>query len=331
MVLRFAVCAELLWGTDESFYELVEKIAALGRASELEQKIGTKLGIELAPFKNNRPLYLIEPGERNQRRDFLKKLEVPVTSTHWNLADPEELYFTGDWAVEGGPHICCPDYPRRMKTAEITIGIFEYVTHLSNGNRVTSVWGSPQQRDLVEGVDHTSALDYAAEFFETVLKSDRHNVTIGFERLSTNETNFCTTMKQVNDLVALVRARLPADRRDNFYGMMDTKAAKHSGDDPVEVLDDPSIGKFVHIHAQDPCMGPPGSSPDGRFLVGDYYHFDGVIEKAVYFSDVEGRDVVIGVEPFPPFFDAHLSINIYDRIQKGVNYLRDLVVAARAA
>ncbi|MBD3252565.1 hypothetical protein GF386_02445 [Candidatus Pacearchaeota archaeon] len=339
MVLRVSVCSELFFlieGLD--FYQTVDVIAELGEESRLEQKTGIRLGVELAPFTEGKPVTEISPEERAKRRDNLKKNQVPLTGLHWILAGGDPIFGAGKYFIPKGPHITTPHGTRRCRSADYAAEVFRYGTELNDGNPLVAVWGSPAQRNLIPGTEYQAAENNAANAFARILRRDDHNVTIALERLvrlgtrlgedKIGETDFCYTMTQVDTVVSLTRNKLRLDRRERVGSMLDVKAAKNMGDNPLEVLRNPFL--VPHIHVQDPySFGPPGWNSNGEFLGDGHYDFRPLVAAAVELSKT--RDVDLSAEPFdlPPkkFFTTH-GLRPYNVFRKSVEYLGDLIQEA---
>jgi len=140
--MKFAICNETFAGWP------------LDKALAFAAKCGYT-GIELAPFTLAIPSVVrdvreIRPAQRAEIRHQADAAGLEVVGLHWLLAKTEGLYLTS------------PDPATRRRTAEY-LGELARLCHDLGG--WVLVLGSPQQRNLLPGVTHEQALDYAVEVY----------------------------------------------------------------------------------------------------------------------------------------------------------------------
>jgi sugar phosphate isomerase/epimerase len=346
MGLSVAVCDELFFKISGlSFRERVDQVAKLGEESGLEQKTGIRPGIEFALFVEGKPVTKISPDERDFKKRYLEGRGIEAKGGHWILAGGKEIFGEDGFYIPSGPHITTSDTERRNRSADYAIEVFKYLTELA-GKGVVAVWGSPGQRNLLQGVSYGQAEMNAADAFARILRSNEHEVTIALERLvrldhptpGVGETDLCYTMTQVSRINKLTRQTLTDAFREKFPqmgSMLDVKAAVNSGQNPLRVLKNPFIVR--HVHCQDPeSFGPPGYNNNGEFLGPGHYDFKPLVTELVRLS--KDYDVCMSLEPFDlphgdpskRFFTTH-DITPYDAFKNSLNYLGDLIAEAQSA
>ena len=121
--MKFAICNEMFAGWD--FDRVCGFIAECGYD-----------GVEIAPFTFNDDPGMISENEATRIGDTARAAGLELTGMHWLLAQPTGL------------HITTPDDAVRQRS-------IKHAQHLSRlcatmGGRIM-VWGSPKQRDVVEG------------------------------------------------------------------------------------------------------------------------------------------------------------------------------------
>jgi hypothetical protein len=143
---------------------------------------------------------------------------------HWLLAKTE------------GFHLTHPDAAVRKKTGEYLVELAKFCADLG-GNIM--IFGSPKQRDLLEGVSRDQGMAYAAEVFKGAMPAlEKLGVTLALEPLGNKETNFLPFAADAVELAEMVDS-------PHCKIMLDCKAMIHEADpipelDPeVQVLDDP--------------------------------------------------------------------------------------------
>jgi sugar phosphate isomerase/epimerase len=115
------------------------------------------------------------------------------------------------------------------------------------------VFGSPKQRDLLDGVSFAEGVQFAAEVFrQTTPAAQSRAVTIAFEPLARKETNFMNTADQAVELIRAVD-------HPNFRLHLDVKAMSDMGK-PVPQIIREHRPHVVYFHANDPDGHGPGTS-----------------------------------------------------------------------
>lgn len=239
--MKFAICQELFEGWD--WERQCEFIARTGYT-----------GIEAAPFTLASRITDV-PAER--RRLLRKQAEdhgLQIIGLHWLLAKTEGL------------HLTTPDDAVRKATSTYLIELANACADLG-GNVL--VFGSPQQRNLIEGTTRAEAYARAADVFRACMPAfaDR-GVTLCMEPLTTKETNFVTSCGDALELIEQVN-------HPQFRLHQDVKAML-SETTPIPEL----IKEFApwtgHFHVNDsnllgPGMGPTDFTPIFRALLDVQY------------------------------------------------------------
>lgn len=220
---RFAICNETFQGWP------FEKVC--GFAAECGYG-----GVEIAPFTLADSVTDVSVGKRSELRKQAERHGLEVAGLHWLLAKTKGLYLT------------IPEPDVRKKTSEYLEELARFCADL--GGKLL-IFGSPKQRDLLPGVTHEKALEYAKEVFTRALPVlEKTDVTIAIEPLSPRTTTFLRTAKEAMELVKLVdspRFRLILD----CYAMSTEKR-------PIPELIRAHRSHLVHFHANDPNGQGPG-------------------------------------------------------------------------
>jgi len=226
--MKFAICNEMFGVAP--FAEVCATVRQLGYT-----------GIEIAPFTlspQEVPFDVREvPAEKIvEVRDQAEAAGLEVVGLHWLLAKTEGFYLTS------------PDPTVRRQTAEYLRALAELCADL--GGKVM-VLGSPQQRNLKEGVSYADGEAYAAEVLHAAIPACREfGVTIALEPLGPAEGNFLLTAAAGIHLAKLVdspRCKLHLDVK-----------AMSSEPTPIPDVIRASRDWTVHFHANDPNLYGPG-------------------------------------------------------------------------
>ncbi|MFO0960201.1 MAG: sugar phosphate isomerase/epimerase family protein [Isosphaeraceae bacterium] len=241
-MIRLGICNELFEGWE--FGRVCRTIADLGYE-----------GIELAPFTLAPRITDLSPAQRRTIRSQILDAGLQTIGLHWLLAKTE------------GFHLTSPDASVRRATAD-------YFKHLAQATHdlggTLMVLGSPMQRSLLPGVSYPEAFRHAAEVLNELKTTlDDCHVNLCVEPLTTEETDFLTSIDQANELIAEVN-------HERVKLHLDVKA--QSGDPHGTVPDLwRQYGRVAgHAHAQDtnkrgPGMGGVDFAPILRALVGSGY------------------------------------------------------------
>ncbi len=221
--MKFAICNETF--QDWSF----ERACAFARECGYT-------GLEIAPFTLGASASEITAKQREEVCKQATEADLEIIGLHWLLAKTEGFYVTS------------PDPTVRKKTGE-------YITELAKLCRDLGgslmVFGSPQQRNILPGVAHEQAMDFATEIFESALPTlESCGVTVAIEPLGSAEGNFLLTAAEGVQLIERIGS--PFCRLH-----LDVKAMS------CEVTPIPEIIRqnkslLHHFHANDPNRQGPG-------------------------------------------------------------------------
>ena len=221
--MKLAVCNEFFEGWK------IEKVF------DYAAEIGCD-GVEIAPFTLAESVRRISAARRRSIRKAAHAAGVEIVGLHWLLASPEGLYINH------------PDGRIRKRTQDYIKALINFCGDLGAS---IMVHGSPKQRNLQRRWDSGECWKWAVDLFAgcTDLMAEV-GVTYCIEALTTNETNFITSMADA--------LRLAADvDHPNFQTMMDTKAADAENKTHVDVI--AQGGKAIrHVHVNDPNLRGPG-------------------------------------------------------------------------
>jgi len=223
--MKFAICNETFedWKQDDAF----DCIAELGYQ-----------GVEIAPFTIANDVRDVPVEGRRRLRKLAEDAGLQVTGLHWLLAKTTGL------------HLTSPDPSVRQRTADYVIELIHFCADLGGG---VMVFGSPRQRDLVDGISFDQGIEFAAEVFRSTMPAAaQRKVTIAFEPLARKETNFMNTADQAVRLIEAVA-------HPNFRLHLDVKAMCDMGK-PVPQIIRENKKHAVYFHANDPDGHGPGTS-----------------------------------------------------------------------
>jgi len=221
--VRFAICNETFgdWPFEKAFH--------------LAAECGYE-GIEIAPFTISNDVMDITPRRRRQIRRQAKEAGLDVVGLHWLLAKTKGL------------HLTSPDAAVRRKTAEYLGALAEFCADL--GGKLL-VFGSPQQRSLLEGVSREQGMQHATKVIRAALPTlEKTDVRLAMEPLSAPATNFLNTAADAVELIRRVdspRCRL----------ILDCKAMATESKPMVELIRE-NGSLLIHFHANDPNLQGPG-------------------------------------------------------------------------
>ncbi|MBM4088148.1 MAG: sugar phosphate isomerase/epimerase [Planctomycetes bacterium] len=221
--MNFAICNETFqdWPFDKAF--------AFARECGYT-------GIEFAPFTMGSSAYEISAGQRAQVRRQAAEAGLEVIGLHWLLAKTEGYYLTS------------PDATTRKKTADYLGELARLCRDLGG---LVMVLGSPQQRNLLPGVDHDQAMRYAAEVIQQAVPVlEQCGVTLAVEPLGPAEGDFLLTAALGRRLVELVGS--PHCRLH-----LDVKAMASEAE-PIDGIIRASAPMLAHFHANDANRRGPG-------------------------------------------------------------------------
>ena len=192
--------------------------------------------MEIAPFTLANSVNDISATERQRIRDLAARHQIAIAGLHWLLVKPEGLYLNHN------------DAGIRARTAKYFV---ELVDCCADFGGTIMVVGSPKQRDVLEGVPHQQAWEWAtAAFREPVMRAEQRGITICFEPLAPSETNFINTAAEAIEFVKPFNS--PA-----FKIILDVKAMS-SESKPIPEIIRESWPHFAHFHANDKNLKGPG-------------------------------------------------------------------------
>jgi sugar phosphate isomerase/epimerase len=221
--MKFAIC-------NETFKEW-----PFDRAFAFARECGYT-GIELAPFTIHTNAYEISRERRAEVRHQAAAAGLEVVGLHWLLAFTEGYYLTS------------PDPAVRQRTSAYLAELARLCRDV--GGKIM-VLGSPKQRNLLPGVTHDQALDYAADVIRRALPVLAEcGVVLAVEPLGPVEGDFLVTAAAGVQLIERVDS--PQCRLH-----LDVKAMS-TEQQPIADLIREHARWLVHFHANDPNRRGPG-------------------------------------------------------------------------
>jgi sugar phosphate isomerase/epimerase len=248
--MKFAICNETFqdWPFDKAF--------------EFAKQCGYT-GIEIAPFTIHKNAFEISPERRAEVRRLAEDAGLEVVGLHWLLAFTEGYYLTS------------PDDAVRHKTTEYLCELARLCRDFG-GNVL--VLGSPLQRNLLPGVSHDQAMEFAASVIcQAVGEFEQCGVTLAVEPLGPEEGDFLLTAELGRALVQQVDS--PHCRLH-----LDVKAMS-SEETAIDEIIRQSAPLLAHFHANDanrrgPGMGEIDFVPILRTL--EEINYDGWVSVEVF-------------------------------------------------
>jgi sugar phosphate isomerase/epimerase len=193
-------------------------------------------GIEIAPFTLHKDAFQITADQINQVASLARKYRLEVVGLHWLLAFTEGL------------HVTSPDPQVRIRTAGYLSRLAKVCQRM--GGKLM-VLGSPQQRNMAEGISVKQANQLAIDCIRRTLPAlRRHGVTLALEPLGPEEGNFLLTAEWGRHLVEALDSP--------FVGLhLDVKAMS-TETIPAPQIISASRDCLLHFHCNDPNRRGPG-------------------------------------------------------------------------
>lgn len=221
--MKFAICNETFqdWPLERSF--------------QLAKQCGYQ-GIEFAPFTLGTDATQVSDERRAEVRQLLEQFEMESIGLHWLLAKTDGYYLTS------------PESETRQRTSQY-FGELARLCRDLNGKIL--VLGSPMQRNLLPGVSHDQAMEFAEEVIRAALPAlEEHRVILALEPLGPAEGDFMLTAESAIELAKAIDS--PQVRLH-----LDVKAMSSEAKSIPDIIRE-SREYLVHFHANDPNKRGPG-------------------------------------------------------------------------
>lgn len=193
-------------------------------------------GIEIAPFTLGGPIADFGSEKRSELRDQIKDAGLECVGLHWLLAKTEGFYLT------------TPDEAVRRSTGNYLADLARLCRDLDG---TIMVLGSPQQRNLLPGISHDEAMDFAADTIRRAMPVlEECGVTLALEPLAPSEGDFLNTAALGIELAKKIDS-------PNCRLHLDVKAMSSEAI-PIEQVIRESRDWIAHFHANDPNLLGPG-------------------------------------------------------------------------
>lgn len=193
-------------------------------------------GIEIAPFTLGGPITEFGPEQRAALKGEIKDAGLECVGLHWLLAKTEGFYLT------------TPDEAVRRRTGDYLAELARLCRDIDG---TIMVLGSPQQRNLLPGVSHDEAMDFAADTIRRAMPVlEDCGVTLALEPLAPSEGDFLNTAALGIELAEKIDS-------PNCRLHLDVKAMSSEAI-PIEQVIRESRDWIAHFHANDPNLLGPG-------------------------------------------------------------------------
>ncbi|WP_152052173.1 sugar phosphate isomerase/epimerase family protein [Tautonia marina] len=223
-MIRFGICNELFEGWD------------LARTCAEVKSIGYE-GIELAPFTLAPLITMLGKDRRAEIRRTIADAGLETIGLHWLLAKTE------------GYHLTSPDPTVRFNTIDYLKVLIEATKDMGGS---VMVFGSPKQRDIAMDVSREDGERFAVEVLQAVTDDlEAHGVELCMEPLTSEETNFLTSIDETRALIERVG-------HPKVTLHLDVKAMSSDPGGTVPDLIRQHAPYAGHFHANDPNLRGPG-------------------------------------------------------------------------
>ena len=234
----------------------------IGKVFDFAASVGYD-GVEIAPFTLAEAAGDVSAERRRQIAMQASDAGVEIIGLHWLLASPKGL------------HISHPDDAVRLKTRSYMLDLIDLCGDL--GGKVM-VFGSPAQRNIVEGESYEATWDRTVDSFNSCMdRAAERGVTICIEQLSVKETDFIRTPEEAAKLMDAVD-------HPNFKMMLDVKAIS-SLDRPIGETALEYGPRAAHVHANEADGNGPGTADAdfaSVFRALDEVGYDGYVSVEVF-------------------------------------------------
>jgi len=255
--MKLSICNELFLSPIEETFRIASKI-------------GYK-GVEIAPFTLIDDLRKFTDNDARFLRNLAASNGIEIVGTHWVLVSPPGL------------HLTHPNVLVRRRTREYLMEIVKFTASI-NGKIV--VLGSPEQRNVLEGVGREAAWRLAKEALTDCCSlAERLGVYICVEPLSRNQTNFINTAEEAIRMVEEVGSKNLKITLD-VYSMSDE-------DKPLDSIIMSVSSLLGHFHANDTNGRGPGQGN------ADYLSIFKALKRIRY--------------------DGYVSVEVFDRFKDPVS------------
>lgn len=193
-------------------------------------------GLEIAPFTLGCPINEFSAAQRQEYVDVARSFGLEIIGLHWLLAGTEGFYLTD------------PDPLVIDKTAQYFIQLTDLCADFGGH---LMVLGSPQQRNLLPGIDHEQAMEIAAGLLSQVLpRLEERNVVLAIEPLGPEEGDFLNTAESAVQLIRKLNS-------SHVRLHLDVKAMSTESS-PIPDIIRENADYLHHFHANDPNRKGPG-------------------------------------------------------------------------
>jgi sugar phosphate isomerase/epimerase len=221
--MKFAIC-------NETFVDWPHE-----RAFEFARECGYT-GIEIAPFTLAKDVREVTEAQKSVVRQLAERFELQILGLHWLLAKTE------------GFHLTSPDAVVRKATVDYLKALGRCCRDLGGS---VLVFGSPLQRNLLPGVSHEEATEFAVETFSAAMPAlEDLEVTLLIEPLGPAEGNFLLTAAEAAAMIERIGS-------PNCRLHLDCKAMS-SETRPIPEIIKTYAPLLTHFHANDPNRRGPG-------------------------------------------------------------------------
>lgn len=221
--MKFAICNELFQGW--SLEGIFDYASQLGYDA-----------VEIAPFTISDDIRTVGTEERRRIREKAASYNLEVTGTHWLLVTPKGL------------HLTHPDEGVRKQTKQYLCELVKFTSDI--GGRFL-VFGSPQQRKVMDGVTKEQAWNFAKETFSECSRfAEDYGAIICVEPLARHLTNFINTAEEAIRLIEEVS-------HPNLRLVLDVSSMADE-EKPMDEIIRSGKDHLAHFHANDANKLGPG-------------------------------------------------------------------------
>lgn len=226
--MRYAICNEIF--QDDPVEEQFRVAAECGYD-----------GVEIAPFTLAEDVRDISAQERSRIVELAERNGLEIVGLHWLLVSPKGL------------HLTTPEDDVRRRTVSYMCDIVRLCHDL--GGHIL-VFGSPSQRNIVEGESREQTIGRVKEgFIECMSIPEAEGITLCLEPLTSEQTNIVNTAAEAREVVAEID-------HPRVAMILDCRSMSDEESDLAEAIR-ASKQYLRHVHANDDNgLGPGYGSLD---------------------------------------------------------------------
>lgn len=228
--MRFSICNEIF--ADKDFEDVCQIISKIGYE-----------GVEIAPFTFSKDIRFFFKKERKEIAKIADSYDITICAMHWLLKSPDGLSIT------------TPDRKVFLQTIDYLNELLKFADQIGCN---TLVFGSPLQRKILPEWNYAESKARAIKLLQEVSETAKDlndELTIAFEPLSSEWTNFGNTVEESIEIISQVNC-------PNVKIHLDANQLTTEKVTPELLIDKVGLERLAHIHLNEPNKLGPGMRTD---------------------------------------------------------------------